>query len=96
MELVAKLGFSPSPDSMTGHWGPRGGPGAILELDGLGREPQDCQRSGHTNVTVTETACGAGPQIDTRLQEGIQSPEIDLHQIQEEFISHKTIKTKSW
>lgn len=58
--------------------------GGILESDRPECESQDCQRSGHTNVAVTERGCGAGPQIEMRLEERIQSLEIDPHQIQED------------
>lgn len=64
------------------------------ESDRLGRDSQDYQESGHTNVAVTETGCGAGPQIEMRLEERIQSPEIDFHQLQELFVIHEIIKTK--
>lgn len=67
---------------------------AILEPDRPGYEPPDCQRSGCSNVAVTKTGRGTGPQIEMRLEERSQSPEIDPHQIQEEFVIHEIIKTK--
>lgn len=45
----------------------------------------------HSDVTAPETERGAGPQTETRLENRIQSLEIDPRQIQEEFIIHKII-----